>query len=336
MSGWTVRDARPEDSAQLQALFTDTFGYDRGAGHYQWNLENPAGAPIVVVAEDAGRIVGQSALWPHRFRVGDEVVMCVQSIDAMAHPDYRGQGMFTQLRKEAMRSAAERGVAMFVGFPIPQHLPWFISMGWEHVGDASSSVRPLHPSQHPRVPPWAEPALDLAARLLPRGAQRGIETRAGRPTDDGMARLVQAGDRELSGYRMDKDAAYLAWRFDERAGRRYHWACAYRDETLTAAAVWGVDAQHGHAFVAELVGVDTHSTRAALALAINQAYAAGCPAILAIGSVARLRPILRRAGFLPRGGGLPIVTHQLSTHPLPVDLHSDAAWSVFGADLDTL
>lgn len=337
MSSLTVREGRAEDSAQLQSLFAKVFGYDRGERHYRWKLNaNPAGAPVVVVAEDAGRIVGQHALWPNRFRAGSETVSGAQSIDAMVHPDYRGQGMFTRLGKEAMGAAADRGIEVLVAFPVAASLPGFIrSLGWQHVGDLTRSVRPLRPSQHPRVPPWAGRAADGVARLLPRGAPSGIQTRADKPTAAALTALVAAGDRNVSGWRWEKDAAYLSWRFAEGAGRCYHWSCAYRNEALTAVAVWGIDAQHGHAFLAELVGTDEASVRAVLALAIDQAWAAERPAIFAVGLRDGLHPILRRASFVPRGN-LPVMVRQLSTRPLPVDVHNSAAWTIFGADLDTM
>lgn len=336
MSEWSIRHARPEDASALRALFQEVFGYDRGAQHHAWKFDhNPAGPPIIVVAEDGDRIVGQHLLWPTRLRVGTEVVAGAQSIDTMTHPRYRGQGMFTRLGQEAMRCAVERDIELLVAFPNVQSCPGFIrSLGWQQVADAPMSVRPLRPSHHHRVPRWAGPAVDQAARLLPRGAQRGIETRPGRPGDPAMAQLLRGGVSS-TGCRLDKDAAYLQWRFDDAAGRQYRWVCAYRDGALSAAAVWGIDAQHGHAVLAQLVGIDARSAQAVLAQAIRQAYGAGCPAMVAIGMAENLSPTLRRAIFLRRGS-FPLVQRQLSTRALPVDVQDGAAWTIFGADLDTL
>jgi hypothetical protein len=68
---WTVRPGTPEDSPALRELFEVVFGVPREADHYAWKFEeNPAGPPILAVAEVDGRLVGQYALWPTKLRVG--------------------------------------------------------------------------------------------------------------------------------------------------------------------------------------------------------------------------------------------------------------------------
>ncbi len=336
-TAWTIWEGRPEDSHALRELFQECFGYDRGEHHDQWKFaDNPAGAPAFMVAEDAGRIVGSNLQWPTPIRIGAEVILGAQSIDTMTHPDYRGQGMFARLGKATFGCAADRGVELLVAFPNSQSYHGAVrTVGWEPIGDAPMYLRPLRPSLHPRVPSWAGPGIDRAARLIPRGGKRGIETRVAQPAGAELASLWQAADRDRSGCRVDKDAAYFDWRFDARAGRQYRWVCAYRNGALSAAAVWGVDNHSGQATLAQLVGTDDNAMRAALAQVVNQALASGCAAMSAIGRDDHLNGILRRSGFF-RHGSFPIVVKQLTARTFPVDIRNSASWTFFGADLDTM
>ncbi|GAA4386358.1 hypothetical protein GCM10023153_00030 [Ornithinibacter aureus] len=170
---WTVRPGTAEDASALQEPFHVVFAHDRGEEHHSWKFDaNPAGPPVLAVAEDDGRLVGQYALWPVRLAVGSEVLLGAQSLDTMTHPDYRGQGMFTTLAKEAMTFAADRGVEVLFGFPNSASYPGFVTkLDWDHTGDVPHHSRVLRPSAHPRVPGWAGRAADLAARLIPSGAR---------------------------------------------------------------------------------------------------------------------------------------------------------------------
>lgn len=332
---WTVRQSRPTDAAGLQALFVEVFGYDRGVKHYEWKFDhNPAGPPIIAVAEADGVIVGQYALWPMKLRFGSEAVLGAQSLDTMTHPAYRGQGMFTRLANEGMRYAANCNIHVIFGCPNTQSYPGFVhKLGWRHIGDLPMYIRPLRPSRHHRIPPWAGPVVDLAAGLLPRGPRGGIEIRTTRPADAEMAPLLRC--RDDASIRIEHDITYIDWRFDPASGMKYSWVSAYRDGSLAAVAIWGTDFRHGDAIVAELIGSDASSRSAALAEAIGQARAADCPLMRAMGRGSDVGRTLRRAGFLRRGK-MPFIIRRLTTRTFDIDGFDSSQWTIFGADLDTM
>lgn len=334
---WTTRESRPEDAEGLQALFKEVFGYDRGEQHNAWKFDhNPAGPPIVAVAEDGDLIVGQYALWPMRLRLGTEVVLGAQSLDTMTHPRYRGQGMFTRLAKEAMQSALDRDVEVLIGFPNAQSYPGFIrKLDWDHTGDVPVYIRPLHLSRHGRLPSWAGPTVDLATRLLPTGARRDFEIRSTKPSTSEMETLLQTPAGSPTSCQVERSQKYVDWRFEDASGMKYTWISAYRGGSLQAVAVWGTDLHHGNAVFSALIGADVESKGAALAEAIRQAHDAGCPAISAVGQGDDLPRLMRRAGFIRRGG-LPLIVRKLTPRVLGANVHNHSTWNVFGADLDTM
>lgn len=334
---WTTRESRPEDAEGLKALFREVFGHDRAEGHYEWKFgDNPAGPPIVSVAQDGDRIVGQYALWPMKLRLGPEVILGAQSLDTMTHPSYRGQGMFTRLAKEAMQSAADHDVEVLVGFPNTQSYPGFIrKLDWDHTGDVPLYVRPLHPSRQGRIPSWAGPVADLAARLIPGGARRGFQIGTVKPARPEMEALLDACTRHSTSCQVERNPEYLNWRFDQASGMRYTWISAYRNGSLQAVAVWGVDPRSDNAVIAELLGTDNTSKGAALAEAIKQARGAGCPMIHTVGQGDGLSSLMRRAGFIHRGG-LPLIVRKLTPRVLGANIHNHPTWTIFGADLDTM
>lgn len=327
---WTVRPGTVDDSDALRKLFAIVFGHERGRAQHGWKFDtNPAGPPVLAVAEDDGRLVGQYALWPQRLLLGSEVVEAAQSLDTMTHPDYRGQGMFTVLAKEAMGYAQERGIEVLFGFPNSASYPGFVTkLDWDHVVDVANWTRVLRPSSHAKVPAWVGPVADAGVRLLPKGAPAGRARRVD-PDPERLAGLAAAAATKGM-VSVNRTADYLAWRFDPASERDYQWL-AVGDE---AVAVWGRDPRTGRAYLAELLGSSPAAVAAALAGVVDQAGSAGCTELVANGQREGLDALLRRAGFLRRAT-LPLITRKLTTRVLPANVHTAAAWAVFGADLDT-
>lgn len=333
---WTVREAAPEDDIALGQLFREVFGFDRGEAHHRWKFRsNPAGDPIIAVAQDGDRLVGQYALWPTVLRLGRERVLGAQSLDTMTHPDFRGQGMFTVVAEECMRYAAARGVEALYGFPNSNSQPGFVRrLDWDCTGEIGTWARPLRPSRHPRSPRWAGPLLDMAAACWPSGRAAGCELRLDWPDSDALDGLLQPQAARDGVCRVEHSAAYFAWRFAADAGLRYRPVAAWRAGSLVAFAVWGTQLRNGVAVLSELTACDAAAGQAVLSAAVAQAREAQCPLMLACSNRPDLRGTLARCGFV-RYGGLPLIVRKLTARTLGANVHTHAAWELFGSDLDT-
>lgn len=333
---WTVREATLQDDPALGQLFKEVFGFDRGEDHHRWKFrDNPAGDPIIAVAQHGDQLVGQYALWPTALRLGSDRVLGAQSLDTMTHPAFRGQGMFTVLAEECMRYAAARQVEVLYGFPNENSKPGFVRrLDWDCTGDVSTWVRPLKPSRHARTPRWAGAVVDGAAALWPRGRSRGFDLQFALPPAEELDKLLQPHAPRDGVCRVERSAAYFAWRYGNASGMQYRPVAAYRGARLAALAVWGVQLRNGNAVLSELVAADAPAAQAALSGALLQASADSRPLMLACSSRAGLASTLARCGFV-RYGALPLIVRKLTVRTLGANVHTHANWDLFGSDLDT-
>lgn len=334
---WTVREATRADDHELAELFREVFGFDRGAEHAHWKFRcNPAGDPVIAIAEAEGRIVGQYALWPTPLRLDQAIVQGAQSLDTMTHPDYRGQGMFTVLAEECMNYAAARGIQALYGFPNENSQPGFIRrLDWDHTGEIPMWFRPLVLSKHKRVPGWIGPFADIGAALIPQARiVHGVEIRTSMPSSTALQSLLAAWQKTVLTCSIERSVARYLWRFDAASGMKYEWKSAYKDGRLLAIGVWGMDIRSGNAVLAELLGIDDDAIVSVLSALLTSARNANCPLMHAVSSRIRVNRILRRNGFLKRRG-LPLIIRKLTTKTLTANVHVHENWDVFGSDLDT-
>jgi hypothetical protein len=232
-----------------------------------------------------------------------------------------------------MRYAEQRGIEVLLGFPNAASYPGFINkLDWDHTGDVPQYVRVLKPSGHPRVPRWAGPLTDVAAGALPRGPRSGFSTQSIEPDVEALVRLWAEGS-EGDRCAVERDPAYVQWRFDAASGMGYRWTSA-GTTTPEAIAVWGSDPQSGRAMLAELVGSTPEATAAVLAAVIDEARRSGRTELVATGQRPGLSKMLHRAGFARRSQ-LPLIVRKLTTRVVPGNVHRHTGWSLFGADLDT-
>jgi len=333
---WTVREANRADDVRLAKLFRVVFQFDRGEAHYQWKFhDNPDGSPVIAVAEDAGQLVGQYALWPTRLRLGSTAVLGAQSLDTMTHPDYRGQGMFTVLAERCMQFAAARGIEALYGFPNEHSHPGFVrKLDWDCTGNIPLWVRPLRPSTHRRLPGWAGPFADVGASFLPKGS-RGLFRIEDEPPDNRSLETLLTQWRVPKGRcRVERTVARYLWRFAEASGMQYRWVCAYDGDHLASVAVWGTDIRNGNALLSEVLGQRPDAIEAVVSTVVRQAMHSRRPILRAASSCMEVRRVLKRTGFIQHGS-LPLIVRKLTPKTLGANVHTHQLWDVFGADLDT-
>ena len=336
---WTVREANRDEDGGGAELFRAWLQFERGDAHYRWKfIDNPEGPPVIAVAEDAGRLVGQYALWPTRLRLGSTVVAGAQSLDTMTHPDYRGQGMFTVLAEQCMQFAAARGIVALYGFPNENSYPGFVrKLDWDCTGNIPLWVRPLRPSAHHRIPKWAGPFTDLAAKVLPSGRSNSFRIDNAPPDPNSLDALLDEWRARAGRCRVERTVDRYLWRFSQASGMQYRWACAYEGNEgnrLASLAVWGIDIRSGNAVLAEVIGQRPEALEAVISTVVRQAKQNGCSVMRAASSITQVRRVLKRTGFI-QYGNLPLIVRKLTPKTLGANIHTHERWDIFGADLDT-
>jgi GNAT superfamily N-acetyltransferase len=78
--------------------------------HWKWKyLDNPYGMISTCVAVNEGEIVGVNHAIPLRIKIMDEMAYCLYAADTVVHPDFRGKGISTSLRKTNIANSEEKG-----------------------------------------------------------------------------------------------------------------------------------------------------------------------------------------------------------------------------------
>ena len=233
-----VRPYREDDEEEVLALLRLCLGGgpagERSPEFFRWKHEaNPFGRSFMLVAEDAGRIVGLRAFLRWRFRVGDRTIDAVRPVDTATHPDHRGRGVFSTLTRAAL-DAVRADTDLVFNTPNPDSLRGYLKMGWQVVGEVPIRV-------------WVRrPARFVAARL--RRSRSADRARSDRPAvsapfaaevleDEGLvAALIDGSEVPGWGYSTERSVAYLRWRYGDAPLLGYHAAVEERDGTLAGVA----------------------------------------------------------------------------------------------------
>jgi len=116
---WAIRLYGEGDEDHICELHRLVFGKELGAERWHWQFrDNHTGVITITLAEGENReLVGQCALRPVRMKIGEKICLGAQSLDAMVHPDYRRQGIFTKIAAYGYRVAKDQGIPLIYGFP---------------------------------------------------------------------------------------------------------------------------------------------------------------------------------------------------------------------------
>jgi GNAT superfamily N-acetyltransferase len=266
--------------ADVAALMREVWGEWLTEAEFSWWFEgNPAGPPLISLAEEDGRLVGVACMSPYRLSIDGEFTVAPVPLHVATHPDLRGRGIFTALEEANERRAAERfGLALT--FPNEASRRVFVSQfGWTDL-------------RRPRI--WTRPARG-PSRLL-----RGVEQvdGFGRRADELWRALASSYDTGLV-----RDGAYLDWRF---ASSPRGYVCLASAEGIAVVGhrhVGGRDV----AYVAELVARPGRATRRLLRACLAVADASLLLALPPRGHAADLA----RAGFVPTTRRILVMAKQL-------------------------
>ena len=244
---WFSREYNAGDRESLCELHKLVFDSQFSAERWTWQYqENPAGQAVIVLAESDQGIVGQYALIPLRMKTENGMCLGSLSLDTMVHPDYRGQGMYVSLAKQAYELAEKRGIRFVYGFSNENSHGRFTKLGGSDLYNG--------------IPLWVKP-LNFESIIKKRFLHNGLTARlAGKAGKMTMGLLydrhskAQGGTpahsiREVSyfDHRFDslwgeasrnhnitvaRDKAYLNWRYTEKPGESYTAFIAEKEERL--------------------------------------------------------------------------------------------------------
>lgn len=308
-----VEQRRPEHDAELFALYADIFGKKNAeASRVRWRwqyLDNPLtrdSGPVIWMARDGDRLIGQMATMPFETWWGDREVRGSAGMDYFVRRDAQGRGLGILLSETW---AAHIGIAFAMGLT-PSSYPLFRKI-FKDVGPVpffQKIVDPLAISKKrfgAALGTLAMPALAAGLRL-----KFGVEPEIGLdwsvgPVTDFTDEYDQLWDRARSSYLMcvAKRREYLRWKYLACPQRTYDVLEARFDGELRGFAVTRLGEHKGLrlGYLIDLFAdADGRDAKAALLrTALDRFRAAGVARAQAWTTNRALQEDLRRFGFFP-------------------------------------
>ncbi len=312
----TIREYREGDETSIMKLRGLVFADSKSMDWWVWqHKQNPAGEAIIIVGDNEKEqgIVGHVCFMPLRIKIRDEDCLAAVIVDIMVHPDYRGHGLYGQLRLEAIKIAQQNNILFTSSFP----------------NEISSRIRfriPGSKTIFKKTPLWIKPfqvenivtmyfkknnMLNPLLVVITKGITRitdrsrnyqiRTQVREVKEIDDRFDILWEKGS-SLHRIMMVRDKAFLDWRYIKKPDAEYTIYISEQSNQLLGYVVLRIIEDNGlkTGWIADILTSAKNSLAAMdlIAKAIHHCKAMGVDMIMCVmPPKAYLAPTLRKHGF---------------------------------------
>ncbi len=144
-----IREGTDEDIPEilnvLKASLGETSSKKTGEIWRFKHIDNPFGRSVVLVAIEAGEMIGVRAFMRWQWQKGDKLHTTFRAVDTATHPKHQGKGVFKKLTLQAIELAKQEGGHFIFNTPNQQSLPGYLKMGWEKVDKLKVQIQPTFP-----------------------------------------------------------------------------------------------------------------------------------------------------------------------------------------------
>jgi GNAT superfamily N-acetyltransferase len=324
-----IRRGDVTDYEGTRRLWETVYGVPRSLESIQWlYTANPAGPCQLWVAEEmgTGRIIAARPVFPWRVRAGHRELVVAQAGDAMTHPAFRRQGVFTSLVQAVWSELQGQGVPFSFSFSNAGALSVYRKTA---VGDGSRAGTHEVLRFRRLVYP-----LSWGLILGRTPALRGLFAWLDLPNRAFQHRHLTLS-KHLSVFRVDRfdaefddlwtrtapqdgvltvrDSRYLNWRFVDPPTGAFPVLGLRSHGELVGYIAFEVDAQ-GNGWIADLFGLPNAEIVAALLRAsLGAMLEMGCAkASILVATDNPFFRVIRNLGFLQRTERFPMAVHVYS------------------------
>jgi len=139
---WKIREYEDGDETGILDLLKASYGLTDYMEFWRWMVKtNPSGHAKIYLAHDDNKFVGHYMVVPRRRKIRDKIIMDGEAVYAMVHPEYRKQGIFTELGRFTL-DAIKNEIPICTGFPNKYAIKGHIKTGW-HFFDVPLLKLPL-------------------------------------------------------------------------------------------------------------------------------------------------------------------------------------------------
>lgn len=236
---WNLREYRDGDEHAIVELLKTTLLGWRSCAHaveyWRWKYwRNPAGSPVIWLAEHNNRVIGHYGIIPVRMKVGNSYVNGSVSCDGAVHPTYQGKGIFSSIVNRCYLDVAKKGIPLTYMFPRVRLGPTYKRFEWRgHICFLVNMIKVLN---------WSSVLGKTVLRGLPKGNAVSTLAKIGRhgPVNgcSKIERLSHFDERVDRFWRkisrrfeiiVKRDQAYLNWRYVANPSQEYALYAAVKD-----------------------------------------------------------------------------------------------------------
>ncbi|MGI2327688.1 GNAT family N-acetyltransferase [Planococcus sp. YIM B11945] len=124
-----IRTYQDGDAEAINALYQRVFGKTRSLVEWQWKFEQFSyGAPVIVVAELDGHLVGHAACLKIPARRQGQPVLLGERVDIMVDPAYQGRGIYKAIVSRMLEECQLQRIDVLYGFPAQKAKDVFIAV----------------------------------------------------------------------------------------------------------------------------------------------------------------------------------------------------------------
>lgn len=147
---WSIRAYGEGDESKIlelrKAVYpAERYNLEQWMRLWRWMYkDHPGGTGRIWLAEDNGKLAGQYSLIFMRLKLGNQIVKASQNIDQMTHPDYRRQGIATNLGRQALDEVGREGIYVTTAFANEGSYVVDIKTGFVDICAQRAMIRPLN------------------------------------------------------------------------------------------------------------------------------------------------------------------------------------------------
>lgn len=133
-----IRAANKEDIPAIVELLKESLGEvssEKSGRYWRWkHVENPFGESPVLVAEEAGQLIGVRAFMRWGWEKAGASFSALRAVDTATHPEHQGKGIFKKLTLALLDQCTREGDHFIFNTPNEKSRPGYLKMGWQEIG----------------------------------------------------------------------------------------------------------------------------------------------------------------------------------------------------------
>lgn len=271
---WNLRKYQNGDERSIVELLNIAFGKWHSLAYWKWwYKKNPAGSPIIWLAEHNNMLIGHYGIIPIKMKVGNTYLTGSFSCDAATHPDYQGKGVFSSIVNKSRMDAAENNIPITYGIANINLGPTYKRYEWRgHICFIADMIKVLN---------W-EPLLNryihnkflshFTARIIKKirlssYENKGIKTERISHFDERINKFWEESSKNFK-IMVKRDQKHLNWRYVDHPENKYTFYIAVKKNRIIGYCVLLEHSRTG--LIVDILSSEDH--RNVISCLIQQAF----------------------------------------------------------------